>query len=141
MWCRYIAQSYAVEALCALGEVERAVEHLDMCLLPAPEKCVESNSVLVSWGTDGSAPFSIAQAPAAVRSLNIAIVKTFQGLLDEAEIALKSLLESFPKFFPAIRSLAYVLLRAGKVDSTLQLLAEFNTFPGITAGKVHQIEK
>jgi tetratricopeptide (TPR) repeat protein len=118
-----------VEALCGLGRTEQAEQLLDVVLLAVPEKSIASNQVLVSWGVDGSSPFDACDAPRVVKLLNIAIVKSFQNRLDEAETQLAGIVESYPNFFPAVRCLAYVYLRQKKVENALQLLAGYNTFP------------
>lgn len=126
---RFLAQTYAVESLCGLGQPEQAEQFIEVELLAVPETLIPFNHIILSWGIDGSPPFEACDAPHVIRTMNIAVVRIFQGHLGQAESQLTAIIAQYPKFFPAVRCLAYVYLRQKNMDSVLRLLAAYNAFP------------
>lgn len=117
---RYLAQSYLMEALCALGRVQEASEVANSQRVGV--KDLSGCSIPASWSTDGVTgnPQQLARA---VVLVNRGAVCILQGKLEEAKLRMQAALSECPNFTPAAQGLLYVLLRKGQNPAeALQLM-------------------
>jgi tetratricopeptide (TPR) repeat protein len=121
---KYLAETYACEALCSLGRMEEAL----LLLQPHLDESQQMSSILNStnipnhWNLNLKISKNETNYQYTISSYNIASTYILQGLLYDAQILLESILENISTFTPAIKMLAYVLLRKGKTSEALKVL-------------------
>jgi tetratricopeptide (TPR) repeat protein len=119
---KYLAETYACEALCSLGRMEEAIVLLQPQLDKPHPSILNSKNIPNHWNLNLKTSKNETNYEYIISSYNIASTYILQGLLYEAQILLESVLENISTFAPAIKMLAYILLRKGKTSEALKIL-------------------
>lgn len=114
--CSFIAKMYCVEALCALGKVNEAMDLLD--IQPIGIQDISIESYWLNSQFDNCPP---GERIKIISSVNRAVVQCVMGNINDACVILRHVLTVAPKFSPCVNCLIYVLLRMGNIQEALSL--------------------
>ena len=119
---RFLAETYSVEAYCALGQVEAAAAMLDPNSVPS-ESTLQDCHLDSGFVGDIIPALSVADNTKLGILVNRTAVLILQGQLGDAEALLRESRKLCPEHLPLKRNLVYVLLRRGKTQEALQVMS------------------
>jgi len=105
------ANNYIAEALCMLGRAEEAVQSLDLSAGEIIDSS-EDNRVCGNF-------------------TNLAAVYVLEKNISKAHLCLKAALSCNPNYTPALRLLAYLFLKLGKINEAMKLMRTNRGTPNI----------
>lgn len=119
---RFLAETYSVEAYCALGQVEAAVAMLDPNSVPS-ETTLQDCHLDSGFVGDILPALSVADNTKLGILVNRTAVLILQGKLADAEALLRESRKLCPEHLPLKRNLVYVLLRRGRTCEALRVMS------------------